>query len=69
MANVVLNVQGMSCNHCVQSVTKALTAVDGVHSVEVSLADKQVAIAYQEDKVTPDQLKDAIEDQGYDVVN
>ena len=68
MTNLVLNVEGMSCNHCVEAVTKALKAVDGVDSVNVSLADKKVAVSYEDAAVTPAQLKEAIEDQGYDVV-
>jgi len=68
MTNLVLNVEGMSCNHCVEAVTKALKAVDGVDSVNVSLADKKVAVSYEAAAVTPAQLKEAIEDQGYDVV-
>ena len=32
-----IKVKGMSCNHCVMAVTKALNAVDGVANVKVSL--------------------------------
>jgi copper chaperone len=68
MTNLVLQVEGMSCNHCVEAVTKALKAVQGVDSVDVSLAEKKVSIGYEDASVTPEQLKEAIEDQGYDVV-
>lgn len=68
MTNLVLQVEGMSCNHCVEAVTKALKAVQGVDSVAVSLAEKKVSIGYEDASVTPEQLKEAIEDQGYDVV-
>lgn len=68
MTNLVLQVEGMSCNHCVEAVTKALKAVQGVDSVDVSLTEKKVSIGYEDASVTPDQLKEAIEDQGYDVV-
>lgn len=68
MTNLVLQVEGMSCNHCVAAVTKALKAVQGVDSVDVSLEEKKVAIGYEASSVTPEQLKEAIEEQGYDVV-
>ncbi|WP_058304196.1 copper chaperone CopZ [Gorillibacterium timonense] len=68
MAQVVLNVEGMSCNHCVQAVEKALGKLSGVDKVKVELAEKKVSVDYEENQVTVDALKSAIEDQGYDVV-
>lgn len=34
-------IEGMMCNHCTAHVQKALEALDGVESVEVSLEDKK----------------------------
>lgn len=68
MAQVVLKVEGMSCNHCVQSVEKALGKLGGVEKVKVELADKKVSVDYAENQVSVDALKSAIEEQGYDVV-
>lgn len=39
MESIYLKVDGMSCGSCVNAVTRALTAVQGVSSVGVSLAD------------------------------
>ena len=41
MQHITLNIDGMTCNGCVASVTKILQGVDGVASAEVSLADKR----------------------------
>lgn len=61
-----INVKGMSCQHCVQSVTKALESVDGIKNVQVSL-DKGEA-AYEEEKpVELETIKKAVQDAGYDV--
>ncbi|WP_438432744.1 copper chaperone CopZ [Gorillibacterium sp. sgz500922] len=68
MAQAVLKVEGMSCNHCVQTVEKALGKLSGVEKVKVELADKKVSVDYAEGQVTVDALKSAIEEQGYDVV-
>lgn len=57
----------MTCSGCVNSVTKALTAVEGVQKVEVSLEQNQATVTFDESKVTMANLKDAIEDAGYDV--
>jgi len=35
-----VTIKGMSCQHCVASVTKALEAIDGVTDVKVDLAAK-----------------------------
>lgn len=66
MNQVVLNVEGMSCGHCVNSVEGALTKVSGVSSAKVNLKDNNVTVEY-DDNVNIDALKKAIEDQGYDV--
>jgi copper chaperone len=62
-----LNVQGMSCGHCEASVKKAVGALGGVESVSVDLKGKTVTVDYDPGRVTLKAIKDAIEDQGYDV--
>jgi copper chaperone len=64
---ITLNVQGMTCGHCKAAVTNALTELDGVKHVEVHLQEGTVAVEYDETKVSVEQLKEAIEEQGYDV--
>jgi copper chaperone len=39
---ITLQVEGMSCGHCIRAVTKAITALDGAAKVEVDLAAKRV---------------------------
>lgn len=62
----VLKVEGMSCGHCVKSVETSVGELNGVSSVKVDLASKEVTVEFTED-VTLDQIKETIEDQGYDV--
>lgn len=62
-----LNVEGMSCSHCENSVKKAVGALDGVGSVEVDLKGNKVTVEFDSAKVSVDDIKNAIEDQGYDV--
>lgn len=68
MLQTVLNVEGMSCSHCVNAVTKAVTALDGVSGVNVSLEGKTVTVDYDGDQVSLESIKEAIEEEGYDVV-
>lgn len=59
-----LQVEGMSCDGCVRSVTKAVQSVDGNARVEVDLPAKKVRV---ETQASLDAVKSAICDAGYDV--
>lgn len=61
-------VEGMSCMHCVKHVTDALNEVNGVSNVNVSL-DTKTATIEANDSVKNQDIKAAIEDVGYEVVN
>lgn len=65
MTNIVLNVEGMSCGHCVSSVQKAVESAGA--SGTVDLAGGKVNVSYDESQVSLDAIKAAIEDQGYDI--
>lgn len=67
MKSITLNVEGMSCSHCVNAVKNAVIALDGVSEVEVDLEGKTATVAYNADEVTLETIKEAIEDEGYDV--
>lgn len=57
-----LRVEGMSCEHCEQSVESALESVDGVTDTTV---DRQAGVATVEGDADPPKLVDAVEDAGY----
>ena len=67
MENKTLNVQGMSCGHCVNSIEGNVGELDGVESVKVHLEDGQVDVTYHADKVNLKEITEVIEEQGYDV--
>lgn len=67
MENVTLNVKGMSCGHCVKAVEGSVGALTGVEQVDVNLEAGKVNVAYNDQKVSLSQIKEAIDDQGYDV--
>lgn len=62
-----LNVQGMTCGHCKMSVEGALKKLDGVSAADVNLESGNVDVTFDESKLTSDAMKEAIEEQGYDV--
>jgi len=59
---ITLSVTGMTCDHCVRSVTKALQAVAGVEKVSVSLDTGRARV---EGKASPAALIQVIEEEGY----
>lgn len=63
-----IHVEGMSCSHCENSVKKAVGALGGVDKVSVDLENKKVTVEFDPEKVTGKAIFDAIEDQGYEVV-
>lgn len=67
METATLNVQGMTCNHCVQTVKGSLGKINGVKSVEVTLEKGLVNIVYDPATAKPGQFKTAIVEAGYEV--
>jgi copper chaperone len=57
-------VTGMTCGHCVASVTEELTELDGVESVEVVLETGQVTV-FSEHPLDPEAVAGAISEAGY----
>ncbi len=68
MATKTLKIQGMTCNHCVMRVAKALKSVPGVQDAKVDLQKAQAEVSFDEGKVTPDKLSSAVVEAGYKVV-
>jgi copper chaperone len=68
MSQEKLNVEGMSCDHCKMTVSKAVSALSGVQSVQVSLEEKTVAVDFDETVQTLSGIKEAIENSGYQIV-
>ena len=63
----VIKVKGMSCQHCVMSVTKALGQLDGIKNVQVDLAKGEARFDNTKNTAS-DRIQKAIEDAGYQVV-
>jgi copper ion binding protein len=63
----ILNIEGMSCDHCVKFVTGALEKIPGVTGVKVSLKNNKAEVEHS-DQVTADALKAAVTEAGYEVV-
>ena len=62
-----INVDGMSCQHCVNTIYEAVAKLNGLYSVKVELENKRVIVDYDPERVSIDTIKATIEDQGYNV--
>ena len=59
-------VEGMTCEHCVRSVTEEVSEVPGVTAVEVDLAGGRVTVQGDADDAA---VRAAVAEAGYEVVN
>ena len=69
MTKTVFHVEGMSCGHCVKAVSGAVGALKGVADVKVDLEAKTATVVHDIAIAPLADIKAAIEDQGYDVVD
>ena len=60
-----LNIEGMSCNHCVRAVEQALGGLPGVEVEDVEIGTARVR--YDAEAVDRSQLVQAVEDEGFTV--
>ncbi len=65
---VLLPIQGMTCATCVKKVEKALNALKGVTRASVNFATERASVDYIPDEVTIRDLKKAVQDTGYQVL-
>ena len=68
MTKLKLKINGMSCQHCVKTVTDALTEVEGVQRVKVNLRKGEATLRFDETRVTTTHLTAAITDAGFEVL-
>jgi copper ion binding protein len=66
--DVTLDIEGMSCQHCVGKVEKGLKEMPGVLSADVDLAKKQAKVRFNPEKLTIDDLAQRVSDVGFKVV-
>jgi copper chaperone len=65
METTELNIEGMTCNHCVLRVQKALEGVSGVAKAKVDLGNKNALVDFDRNSVNIDNLILAVKKAGY----
>nr|XP_033800911.1 copper-transporting ATPase 1 isoform X2 [Geotrypetes seraphini] len=66
MEVTVLNIEGMTCNSCVQNIKGVISQKPGVKSIAVSLANHSGTIEYDPALTNPEALRGFVDDMGFD---
>lgn len=67
MCSSTFTVAGMTCSHCVMSVTEEVTQIPGVQDVDVELATGRLTVTSESD-LDPTRVREAVEEAGYQLV-
>ena len=67
MTKQILTVHGMSCGHCVETITKAVGALPGVSQVDVNLEQQKVSVELEEGKTDLSTISETIAKAGFEV--
>ncbi|KAL3879476.1 hypothetical protein ACJMK2_031772, partial [Sinanodonta woodiana] len=63
--DIVVNVEGMTCNSCVKTIEATIGDVDGIVSIRVSLEEKKAYIKHIPSKILAKQIAEKIDDMGF----
>lgn len=66
--HTAVTVTGMSCEHCARSVTEELTAVNGVHTVDVTVSTGAVTIS-SDRPLDHAEIAEAVDAAGYQLAD
>lgn len=67
-ATAIYSVSGMSCQHCVDAITAEVGRIGGVEQVTVDLDAATVEVVSAA-PLTDDQVRDAVDEAGFDLVS
>jgi copper chaperone len=64
-----IKVEGMTCQHCVQTITDALNNINGLNTVNVDLVKKEVRVKFNENETKLKKISDKIIEVGFELPN
>jgi copper chaperone len=67
MSQATLSVPDISCGHCENTITKALSGEPGVRSVEVDIPARRVVLDYDERQLGIERVKEILAEEDYPV--
>lgn len=67
MKDFKIQIEGMSCQHCVIRIKKAIETLKGTQDINVNLKEKFASGQYDESSTTLEQIKEVVKKTGYEV--
>ena len=67
MKQELIKVEGITSQHCVQTITKALKSISGLNSIDVSLDSKEVNVLYNENETNLQEITKKIVEVGFEL--
>ncbi len=64
-----IKIDGMSCQHCVKTVTDVMMGIDGVSQVKVNLKKGEARLKFERDRLDLESLETAIVTAGFEFVS
>ena len=68
MMKKILKVEGMTCQHCVDTVIEKVSMIRGVKKVTANLEEKKVSIEFEESQTQLNKISTQIIEAGFEVV-
>ena len=69
MRQETIKVEGMTCQHCVETITDALNNITGLNTVNVDLVKKEVSVIFNENETELKKISDKIIEVGFELPN
>src|SRR5690554_1746132 len=67
LKELTLQLEGMSCAGCAQTIEKSLNKAEGVKNARVNFASEKAYIDYDPSIIDEEQLREVVQESGYDV--
>tara|TARA_B100000686_G_scaffold312868_1_gene357750 strand:- start:4212 stop:4424 length:213 start_codon:yes stop_codon:yes gene_type:complete len=67
MKQELIKVEGMTCQHCVQIITKVLKNISGLDSIDISLDNKEVNVRFDENETNLQEITKKIIEVGFEL--
>ncbi|MGB1243696.1 MAG: heavy-metal-associated domain-containing protein [Chitinophagales bacterium] len=65
---LTINIEGMSCGHCTNTVFQKISSIEGVSQTEVSLSEKNAKVVYDAEKTSRENIVEAVIGTPFQVV-
>jgi len=69
LKKATIKIDGMSCQHCVKTVTDVMMGIDGVSQVKVNLKKGEARLKFERDRLDLESLETAIVTAGFEFVS